>query len=69
MVAKVSKPTAMTVSRIINESVITKAKPLDRRPLSCGFMAGSQNQTHHRDAHCAYKFHPQDAAFPPRHNK
>ena len=38
MLDKVSKPTAMTVSRIISESVITKAKPLDRRPLNGGFM-------------------------------
>jgi hypothetical protein len=34
----VSKPTAMIVNRIINESVTTKAKPLDRRQWGGGFM-------------------------------
>jgi hypothetical protein len=41
IVDKVSKPTAMTVSRIISESVITKAKPLGRRSLNGGFMKES----------------------------
>jgi hypothetical protein len=43
IVAKVSRPTAMIVSRIINESVITKANPLVRGKSGWSFMAGIGN--------------------------
>jgi len=38
MLESVNNPTAMTASRIINESVTTKAKPGLGRQVSCGLL-------------------------------
>ena len=42
---KLNKPTATTVNRIISESVMTKAKPLERLESGCVFMIGFQIAT------------------------